>query len=92
MAVNERSPAASRHGARERDGRCKPLVGIAEVDPQVGVVPVGAAVICQADQFVAVQCVNGLHASALLALAVVATCVVKHPLCRWGVRKFSEPT
>ena len=50
------------------EGQSNGSVGAAQVDPQI-IVPVGAAIIGQADQLVAVQWVDSLHASALLALA-----------------------
>ena len=67
-------------------------VGTAQVEPQIGVVPVGAAVIGQAVELVAIQCGVGLHASALLALAVEAMCGNKQRVCHSAVRFFGAPT
>ena len=63
-------------------------VGAAEVEPQIGIVPVRAPIISQAVEFVAVQCGGGLHALALLALAWGAMRVDKHHLCHLALRFF----
>jgi hypothetical protein len=101
--VNEKAPRQQcRRGSEgnkgcRMDSPCEPAwtyfsVRAAQVEPQVGVIPMRTAVIGQAVQFVAIPCGVGLHASALLALAVEAMCVIKQRLCHRDVRNCSDLT
>lgn len=64
-----------------------------QIHPQIGIASVWASVVARAVQVIAIQCVGGLHASALLAWPMVkGTEVSKQRMCQNGVRIFLVPT